>query len=106
MKLTELEAEFVQLTSQKGSFRRVESLADAQGVLFLCPKCFADNKGPVGTHSVICWFRGVSPEIDPAPGRWQATGTSMDDLTLSPSVWLSGEGGCGWHGWVKQGDAV
>ena len=88
----------------------VETRAEADGVMFLCPKCFTTNAGPVGTHRVICWFVGRVPDdVDPKPGRWTPTGTSLADLTFVPSegrtqsVLLTG--GCGWHGFVVNGDA-
>lgn len=88
----------------------VEALVDADGVMFLCPKCFSDNAGPVGTHRVICWFVGrVSDDVKPGPGRWTPSGTGLADLTFVPSpgrtqsVLLTG--GCGWHGFVVDGAA-
>jgi hypothetical protein len=110
-RLKDLEAELLWQLSPTKSFRTdCPTLAEAQGVLFLCPVCFAKNKGSVGTHSVICWFndRGVLPDVTPGPGRWNPTGTCLDDLSFGPpgafSVWLNGEG-CGWHGFVKNGEA-
>lgn len=81
------------------------TIANAQGILFLCPACFKKNGGPVGTESVLCWFRdrGVPPEAEPGPGRWVASGTGFDDLTLSPSVNVDNEH---WHGWVKNGEVT
>jgi hypothetical protein len=94
----------------------VATLAEADGVEFLCPLCFAKNKGKVGTHVVICWFVGKVPDdADPGPGRWTPEGTGIDDLTLSPSVNLDihtpeyykeHPKACRWHGWVKNGDAT
>src|SRR5512135_28598 len=89
----------------------VEALADAHGVWFLCPKCYAENKGPVGTHAVLCWFVGKVPdEIDPKPGRWTPTGTGLSDLTFVPSAGRSQSvrltAGCAWHGFVVNGDAA
>lgn len=87
-----------------------DKLEGADGVCFLCPKCFAENGGSsVGVHSVICWFVGrVPPELTPGPGRWNPSGTGLDDLTFVPpgatSVQLTG-GGCGWHGFVTNGNA-
>lgn len=26
------------------------------------------------------------------------------DLTLTPSLWHNGEGQCGWHGWLQNGE--
>ena len=89
----------------------VDGLANAQGVRFLCSKCFAANlakniPGDLGTHSVICWFqgRGVPDSATPKPGRWAVSGMSLADLTLAPSVLLLGEG-CQWHGFIQQGMA-
>lgn len=83
-----------------------DSLADAQGIRFLCPACFKANGGPVGTHGVICWFDGryVPPHVQPGPGRWAASGTDYSDLTLQPSVRLVG--GCNWHGHVTRGQVT
>jgi len=80
-----------------------DELSKAQGIMFLCPECFKKNNGPVGTHSVICWFRdrGVPADAFPLPGRWVVTGTTYEDLTLSPSVLLTD--GCRWHGFVTGG---
>lgn len=75
-----------------------ESLQDADGIRFTCPKC--------GAHQVIVWFRGRVPDsATPGPGRWTATGGSFDDLTLTPSINLSGPG-CGWHGFVTNGEVT
>lgn len=91
----------------------VHSIADAQGVEFLCPKCFADNNGPVGTHMVMLWSRsrGVPDDATPGPGRWTLHGTSYADLTVhgdpvgNPrSVQLNG--GCGWHGFITNGEVT
>lgn len=85
---------------------RQPTLQDADGVLFLCPLCYRTNNGKIGTHSVLCWFRGRVPDDrHPGPGRWDVTGTSIDDLSLSPSIQLLG-GGCSWHGFVTNGDAT
>lgn len=99
-----------QVTGPREYLLDVESLAEADGVMFLCPKCFADNKGEVGTHSVICWFVGKVPDdVCPKPGRWNPSGTGLHDLTFvghgAVSVLLTG-GGCAWHGFVKNGDAT
>ena len=114
-KLRELEATFIRYELRDGRIYHVEveTLDEAQGVEFLCPKCFAANNGPVGTHVVICWSRsrGVPDDASPGPGRWKLCGTSLDDLTLNadpPSVARSVQlnGGCGWHGFINSGDAV
>ena len=107
MKLRELEAKFLVIETPV-RFRMTEELKDAHGVTFLCPKCFAANNGPVGTHHVLCWFKGVDPERSPGPGRWNPQGTGLDDLTFVPPGAVSVQlmSGCMWHGHVSQGAAA
>ena len=114
MRLRELDPQFLRHELRDGveTHHYVETLVEAQGVKFLCPKCFAKNGGPVGTHSVICWSRsrGTPDSASPSPGRWALDGNGIDDLTLNAdppssarSVLLNG--GCGWHGFVTNGEA-
>lgn len=122
MKLTDLDPWFVRLDvraccvgphcnvvsphTQHEYFLRVDTIENADGILFLCPKCFVNNKGDIGTHSVICWRPRVPGDVDPKPGRWEFTGTGLDDLSLvagSSSVHLTGEG-CGAHFHVVNGE--
>lgn len=121
MKLLDLEGQF--LRREAGPpvvLHYVDTLAEADGVIFLCPKCFAANGGKVGTHAVICWFEGKVPDdADPKPGRWNPSGTGLDDLTFvgprAVSILLTStgnpdgvgmKGGCGWHGFIRNGDAA
>ena len=110
----DLAAKFIKVIEPGRSRREVESLAEAQGVQFLCPKCFATNGGARGTHSVVCWSRGrgVLEEEVPGPGRWSMDGTGLDDLTLNGDATGGGgarsvllTSGCGWHGFVNAGYA-
>lgn len=69
----------------KGSFRRVEKIEEAQGVMHACPRCFVDKGGTmIGVHRCIEWSRerGADPEQSPLPGRWRLVGTGLHDLTL------------------------
>jgi len=89
----------------------VDQIADADGVWFLCPKCYAANGGPMGTHAVLCWFVGRVPDdAEPKPGRWTPSGTGLGDLTFVPSEGRTPSvallAGCSWHGHVKHGDAT
>jgi hypothetical protein len=117
VRLSQLEAHFVKLIMQpadehwpKGRpCHRYCEMAEADGIFFLCPKCFSANGGSVGTHQVGCWFKGRVPDwIEPNPGRWNPSGTGIEDLTFVPpgavSVWLTA--GCGAHFFVKNGDAT
>lgn len=124
MKLTDLGAQFLQYevrdvdptkfvdgiqspSGKRVSLPHVDTLEQAHGILFACPKCVG-SKHP---HQVICWFVGKVPDTaSPGPGRWTPSGTGLADLTFVPgkparavSVLLNG--GCGWHGFVRNGDA-
>lgn len=106
MKLTDLEPRFLRRESDV-LFQMVDSLAEAQGIRFLCPKCFVTNNGPCGTHSVICWNPSVPQTTHPVPGRWDFVGTGFHDLSLvagSSSILLPPP--CNWHGFVKDGEVT
>jgi hypothetical protein len=119
MRLIDLEARFLQFrgTDQDDyGWRTVTDISVATGVMFLCPKCFAHNKGPINTHSVVCHRFGHVPDwAAPKPGRWVFEGTGLADLTLNAppgftrSIQLTGGGTCGggsaWHGFVTNGQA-
>jgi hypothetical protein len=111
-RLRDLGARFLGFPDGQGHAILGEKLEGASGILFLCPKCYATNKGEIGTHSVICWFLDVPAGVAPGPGRWKPEGTSIDDLTFvaspgrTPSVHLTNPQGCGWHGFVRNGDAT
>ena len=92
-----------------GAILPTATLSEADGVSFLCPKCFTENGGNVGTHRVLCWFAGRVPDdLDPKPGRWHPAGASLEDLTfIGPgSVSVELVGGCQWHGFVRNGEAT
>lgn len=108
----DLHAKFIKVVEPGRSRREVETIAEAQGVQFLCPKCFATNGGARGTHSVVCWSRsrGVAEEESPGPGRWTLEGTGLEDLTLNGDQAGGGgarsallTAGCGWHGFINAG---
>jgi hypothetical protein len=108
--LRELDATFLKFIGDGYIQREIQDINEAQGIIFLCPKCFVENnRSNIGVHSVICWFqnRGVPDSMKPGPGRWNPQGTGIDDLTFVPpgavSVLLTA--GCGWHGFVKNGVA-
>lgn len=88
----------------------VDGLAEAQGVWFLCPKCFKANGGAKGTHSCEVTFagRGVADAHGThndkgVPVRWAVGGSNLDDLSTTPSILLIG--GCEWHGYITNGSA-
>jgi hypothetical protein len=100
---------------------RVDTLAEAQGVWFLCPKCYAvgiagGEEPGVGVHGCQVTFEGRgatdqqgSHNDKGEPVRWAVSGTGIADLVCTPSILLIG--GCGWHGFigssgVPPGEAV
>lgn len=112
MRLRDLEAEFLRFTGKGTHLRGEVPLAEADGILFVCPKCWTDAGKREGAHSVICWFVGRVPDDTlPGPGRWTPSGTGIDDLTFIPGnpprpVSVALTGGCSWHGFVRNGDAT
>jgi hypothetical protein len=84
----------------------VETLAEAQGIRFVCPKC----AGGSGHRCDVSFAgRGVPDHLGSqtdkgAPSRWSVSGTGFEDLTLQPSIQLIG--GCNWHGYLLNGDAT
>lgn len=127
MRLRDLDAQFLgnwkpRLNGVGPTYRGGVSIDKAQGIMFQCPKC-AEGKPTGGNqhrrfvrgaHYVLCWFANprkasrVPDDAYPKPGRWNFEGTSIDDITFvgpgAASVLLTG--GCGWHGFVKNGDAA
>lgn len=106
MKLSELDPHFLSRKDDK-NFQQVDLIEHADGIRFLCPKCFKKNGGPNGTHSVICWEPHVPQTTSPSPGRWTMNGKGYDDLTLTaPSSSIRLMGGCEWHGFIKNGEVT
>lgn len=107
MKLVDLEPAFLKILDEKTVRFEGVTMAEADGIAFLCPKCYAANGGRVGTHQVWCWRPHVPQTVSPQPGRWEFTGTGFSDLSLvagSSSVKLIG--GCEWHGFVQNGEVT
>jgi len=105
MKLLDLEPSFLKWTGDSNIYEWNVPMAEANGLWFLCPKCFKQNRGRVGTHGIVCWRPSVPQTMSPAPGRWDWQGTSLENLTLvagSSSIRLMG--GCQWHGFVRNGE--
>lgn len=101
---SDLEASFLKIVDEKHWSHDV-AFAEADGVMFLCPKCFEANGGRVGTHQIICWRPRVPGSYSPSPGRWEFEGDSLGNLTLtagSSSIHLTGNG-CQAHFYVRLG---
>lgn len=108
MKLTDLEPQFLKITVPSKEQRYVDSIAEADGVMFLCPKCYVEHgHSAIGTHQVLCWALHVPLTESPGPGRWELVGTGYADLTLragSSSVALTD--GCAAHFFVQNGEVT
>lgn len=89
-----------------------DTLVEADGVWFRCPKCYHAANSDAGVHHVMCWFEGRVPdEANPGPGRWTPSGTGLADLTFVPgerikAVSVQLNGGCRWHGFIAGGVAT
>jgi hypothetical protein len=108
MRLVDLDAKFLKRSADDCWTCEGVSLADADGLMLLCPVCFRTNGGKVGTHAVICWQPHVPQTALPGPGRWNFQGTGIEDLTLvagSSSVLLQGAP-CQAHFYVRGGAIV
>ena len=126
MRLEDLDAAFCHDVEPGGSHRLSQDMAGAQGVQFQCPTCSqgletggGERNGEPrrfvkGAHYVICWFVEKVPDgLSPKPGRWTPSGTCIDDLTFVPgdppravSMLMMNPDGCGWHRFVRDGEAT
>jgi hypothetical protein len=86
----------------------VGDISRAQGLMFLCPKCWAGSKaGGIHLCEVTFAGRGVPDELgthnkNGQAVRWQVSGSTFADLTTTPSILL--ESGCNWHGFITNGE--
>lgn len=104
MKLSELEPTFIKIFDEK-SWKMDVPISDCDGIQFLCPKCFQQNNGKIGTHAVVCFKPHVPDSVKPGPGRWSIFGTCFDDITLAAkSSSISIQGGCGAHFHIQTGE--
>ena len=106
-RLVELDAEFFRW-DVKGVTHiespTVATLAEAQGVIFDCPKC--------RTHSIMVGFRdrGVPAHLGTRDSQgkqtlWQVSGgTGLHDLTLTPSIDCTPSNPNCWHGFITGGE--
>lgn len=85
------------------------------GVLFSCPACSRWGADLVGAHMVGVLFANppdggpAHPDDENAVAnnggrRWSRSGSTFDDLTITPSIDLTARGAVGeWHGFVTAG---
>lgn len=106
MKLTDLEARFIRLGDRHPEGGRpietVAAMADAHAVGFSCPACH----GSARAHEIMIAFEGRLTKADGLGNTWLAAGSSLADLTLSPSIQVRHPVSCSWHGFVRYGATV
>ena len=108
MKLTELEPQFLKRVDDV-HHQTVETINEADGIRFVCPRCLVDKGARPGCHPILCWRPHVPQTTTPIPGRWEFEGVGYGDLTLvagSPSVHLTSPGGCGAHFYIRNGEVT
>ncbi len=101
MRLVELNPQFVQ-SGGEGISNADGSPVPARpgvGLTFDCPcgcneRCYTPFANP---------FDG-GPPVEPNRPCWHRTGETFDTMTLTPSILRVG--GCGWHGFITNGEAV
>lgn len=113
MRLSILEPQFVKHTlgDNKKIDIHVHTLEESNGIFFLCPVCWNKNNGPVGTHGIVVTFHGrnVPDELgshnkEGQPTRWNVSGNSYENLTLTPSIDISRNLPGEWHGFITNGE--
>lgn len=109
MKLTDLDPQFHRYETREGGeyLVKVDTLAEAQGIQFDCPKC---QPYP---HGIIVTFRDRgtldhqgSQSAHGGPSRWTVAGTGFADLSCQPSIDCTKGGGCTFHGYITNGEAT
>ena len=79
---------------------KVHGENEVYGIRYDCP-CGAPDC-PMGGWAVVPTkenFLGLPTCADSLSRGWDVTGTSFEDITLSPSIHHVGH----WHGWLKNG---
>lgn len=103
MKLRELDAWFWRIDPSGHVYHQQETADGAHGLFMLCP-CLRG-------HALVVWFSNpinttpAGPEHEPRP-RWTREGTTLDDLTVSPSINVDAHGTKCWHGWIRNGEVT
>lgn len=100
-KLVDLDAHFIG-AGGPGTFDADGSQSAVRtgvGVVMNCP-CGCDR------DLYVPFANPLDGKPQRGPQGWQRAGDTIDTLTLSPSVLRKGPGSCGWHGWIRNGEAV
>ena len=77
-------------------------------ITFRCPCGTHQRDDEYDTDRVVVEFNNPldgGPPHDPRPAaRWDRTGDTFETLTIRPSIQRIG--GCGWHGYITNGEAA
>jgi Family of unknown function (DUF6527) len=116
MKLTELDPHWVGAGGEGISDKDGNPVPERHGVglsfLCPCPQCTAKRTGDPDRDFYLRHFVEFANPLDGGPphdGRvtWQRTGDTFETLTLTPSILSDpAKGGCGWHGFVTNGEVT
>jgi hypothetical protein len=77
---------------------------DGIGLSFECPCSTAGAPCQRVFVALSNPLDGGQPVISPGQPTWERRGDDFASLTLSPSIQRIG--GCGWHGWVRDGEVI
>ncbi len=100
MKLAELNPEWINSGTASTMPRR------GIGVMFDCPcgKCDDRHRVFVALSNPIDGGGSIRDKDEPV---WVRSGEEFSELTLTPSINRPiSIGGCGWHGWVRNGIVI
>lgn len=90
----------VKLTDDRGSFKKVNTIAEADGLFFQCPRCHHSAINSRITERILCWFKHVPLTIAPKPARFVPTGHDLKDISfVSQNIT-----GCRWHKFIQIRD--
>lgn len=83
------------------------------GYIICCPRCLLlhhwcqANNCTVGPKCEDCRCTHSCTKAGTLGSCWSWTGVAEENsLSASPSLHASGEGSCGWHGWLRNGELV
>lgn len=77
-------------------------LREGVGLAFDCPCGVCDIRCAVLFSNPI----GGGPPVNPDGPTWERVGETFEALTLTPSILRTLPRGCGWHGFITNGEVL